>query len=47
MNSQQQALQVLSQALQLEKDGEAFYLEAAKQVKDERCQRTFRSLADD
>ncbi len=47
MDSQAQALQVLSQALQLEKDGEAFYLEAANQVKDERCQRTFRSLADD
>ena len=47
MTSQDQALRVLSQALQLEKDGQAFYLQAAEKVQDERCKRTFRSLADD
>ncbi len=47
MSSEHPALQVLSQALQLEKDGRAFYLQAAERMHDERCQRTFRALADD
>ncbi len=47
MSSRENALQVLSQALQLERDGQAFYLKAAETLTDERCQRTFRSLADD
>lgn len=47
MTGHEAALRVLSQALQLEKDGQTFYLQAAEKVQDERCQRTFRSLADD
>ncbi|MBC7240520.1 MAG: ferritin family protein [Chloroflexi bacterium] len=37
----------LSQALKLEREGRAFYLKAAEEVRDERCRKTFLSLADD
>lgn len=47
MPEQLRAMEVLSQALRLEKEGLEFYLRAADQVVDERCEQTLRSLADD
>jgi len=43
----QAALQVLSQALKLEREGRAFYLKAADEALDEKGQAMFLSLADD
>lgn len=47
MSDRDKALTALSQALQLEREGRAFYLKAAEEVQDVRCRRTFLSLADD
>jgi len=41
------ALKALAQALKLEEEGLQFYLRAADEVVDERCEETLRSLADD
>lgn len=41
------ALTALSQALKLEKEGRAFYLQAAEETLDEKGKRTFLSLAAD
>ncbi|MHB1294183.1 MAG: ferritin-like domain-containing protein [Anaerolineae bacterium] len=43
----QAALIVLSQALKLEQEGRAFYLQAADETLDEQGQRMFTSLAED
>jgi rubrerythrin len=47
MAAQTQSLTALSQALRLEQEGRAFYLNAAKQAPDERCEKTLLALADD
>ncbi|MBC7257118.1 MAG: hypothetical protein H5T66_13550, partial [Chloroflexi bacterium] len=47
MVDKDKALTALSQALKLEREGRAFYLKAAEEVRDERCRKTFLSLADD
>jgi rubrerythrin len=47
MDHKNQALTALSQALKLEREGRAFYLQAAEQSYDARCRATFASLADD
>lgn len=47
MSDRGEALAALSQALRLEQEGRAFYLQAADRVLDERGERTLRALADD
>jgi len=47
MVDRDKALTALSQALKLEREGRAFYLKAAEEVRDARCRKTFLSLADD
>ncbi len=47
MSTKDAALQALSQALRLEQEGRAFYLQAAKDTVDEKGQAMFQSLADD
>ncbi len=46
MTDRDKALTALSQALKLEREGRAFYLKAAEEVRDARCRKTFLSLAD-
>ncbi len=47
MTAQSKALEALSQALKLEQQGLAFYLQAAEETLDEKGRAMFRSLADD
>ncbi len=47
MSTKDAALEALSQALRLEQEGRAFYLQAAKDTVDEKGQAMFQSLADD
>lgn len=47
MSTKDAALQALSQALRLEQEGRAFYLQAAKDTVDEKGHAMFLSLADD
>jgi len=47
MAERNQALTALSQALKLETEGRAFYLKAAEETLDKKCEATLRSLADD
>ncbi|MGC9359786.1 MAG: ferritin family protein, partial [Anaerolineae bacterium] len=47
MSAKNAALEALTQALRLEEEGRAFYLQAAKDTIDEKGQAMFESLADD
>lgn len=47
MSTRDAALEALSQALRLEQEGRAFYLQAARDTVDEKGQAMFQSLADD
>jgi len=47
MERKNRALTALSQALKLEHEGRAFYLQAAEQTQDPKGRATFASLADD
>ncbi len=47
MQNVNQALSALSRALKLEQEGRAFYLKAAEETLDAKCEETLRSLADD
>lgn len=47
MSAKNVALEALSQALRLEQEGRAFYLQAAEQTTDDKGKAMFQSLADD